>query len=234
MKNYYSFAYLDKKMIDILYTQIFDNIVEKIISSTNTEQIDSELQASLFKFINSSIEGQESSITSNNVKIIDSIYKKAQILINHFKDENNININDIIDNNCMENESIYFVGKATFFLSDIYDRTSGLSLFSSPYIEDRYITIDNNSVFVLETGNTDFIHKHCSSYIDTDDYYGINFMNNLDYGILMHLSNDKTEKSIRHLTTKIKRAKHFRFYVFGELIKENNEYYKISPFAVWQ
>lgn len=234
MKNYYSFAYLDKKMIDILYTQIFDNIVEKIISLTNTEQIDSELQASLFKFINSSIEGQESSITSNNVKIIDSIYKKAQILINHFKDENNININDIIDNNCMKNESIYFVGKATFFLSDIYDKTSGLSLFSSPYIEDRYITIDNNSVFVLETGNTDFMHKHCSSYIYTDDYYGINFMNNLDYGILMHLSNDKTEKSIRHLTTKIKRAKHFRFYVFGEFIKESNEYYKISPFAVWQ
>jgi len=146
MKNYYSFAYLDKIMIDILYTQMFDNIVEKIISSTNTEQIDSELQASLFKFINSSIEGEESSITSNNIKIIDSIYKKAQILINHFKDENNININDIIDNNCMENESIYFVGKATFFLSDIYDKTTGASLFSSPYIEDRYITIDKNTV----------------------------------------------------------------------------------------
>lgn len=115
---------------DILYTQMFDNIVEKIISSTNTEQIDSELQASLFKFINSSIEGEESSITSNNIKIIDSIYKKAQILINHFKDENNININDIIDNNCMENESIYFVGKATFFLSDIYDKTTGAWLYA--------------------------------------------------------------------------------------------------------
>lgn len=234
MKNCYSFVYLDKKLIDILYTQMFDNIVEKIISLTNAEQIDSELQASLFKIINSSINGQESSITSNNIKIVDSIYKKAQILINHFKDENNININNIIDNNCIENESIYFVGNSIFFLSDIYDKTTGASLFSSPYIEDRYITIDKNSVFVLETGNTDFIHKHCSSYIDADDYYGINFMKNLDYGILMHLSNDKTEKSIRHLTTKIKRAKHFQFYVFGELIKENNEYYKISPFAIWQ
>lgn len=161
MKNCYSFVYLDKKMIDILYTQLFDNIVEKIISSTNAEQIDSELQASLFKIINSSINGQESSITSNNVKIVNSIYKKAQILINHFKNEDNINIDDIIENNCIKNESIYFVGKATFFLSDIYDRTSGLSLFSSPYTEDRYITIDKNSVFVLETGNTDFIHKHC-------------------------------------------------------------------------
>lgn len=140
MKNCYSFVYLDKKMIDILYSQLFDNIVEKIISSTNAEQIDSELQASLFKIINSSINGQESSITSNNVKIVNSIYKKAQILIiNHFKNEDNINIDDIIENNCIENESIYFVGKSIFFLSDIYDKTTGASSFSSPYIEDRYI-----------------------------------------------------------------------------------------------
>ena len=148
---------------------MFDNIVEKIISSTNTEQIDAELQASLFKVINSNIDGQESTTTSNNVKIVNSIYKKAQILINHFKDDDNININDIIDNNCIENESIYFVGKSTFFLSDIYDKTSGFSLFRLPYIEDRYITIDKNSVLVLETGNTSFIHTHCSSYIDTDE-----------------------------------------------------------------
>lgn len=234
MKDCYTFIYLDKKIIEMLYSQIFDNIEEEFISSVDAEQINAGIKSNLLNVLKSNIDGQESTSTSNNVKIVKSIYKKAQILINNFKHDKIININDIIDKNKMDNESIYFVGKSTFFLSDIYNNATGISLFKYPYIEDRYITINDDSVFVMETGNTDFIHTHCSSYIDTDDYYGINFMKNLDYGILMHISNNKIEKSIRHLTTKIKRAKHFNFYVFGELIKENKHYYKIIPFAIWQ
>ena len=100
--------------------------------------------------------------------------------------------------------------------------------------DTRRINLDDDSVLVLETGDTAFIKEHCSDYIDTDDYYAINVAANADFGIMMHMSNSKIKKAIRHLTWVIKRAKHFNFYVFEELIKSSDKYYKISPFAIWQ
>ena len=129
MKKCYSFVYLDEKMIDMLFPQIFDNVAENTISSTTTEQFDSEIKANLLGILNSSIDGQDKNTTSNSIKIINSIYKKAQLLINYFKNDNIINISDIINNNLNNKESIYFVGRSTFFLSDIYNKNSGASLF---------------------------------------------------------------------------------------------------------
>lgn len=45
MKDYYSFIYLDEQMIEILYSQIFDNIVERNVSSSNEEQIKSNVKS---------------------------------------------------------------------------------------------------------------------------------------------------------------------------------------------
>ncbi|MCD7872913.1 MAG: hypothetical protein LUG21_06425 [Clostridiales bacterium] len=64
MKDYYSFIYLDEQMIEILYSQIFDNIVERNVSSSNEEQIKSNVKANLINVLNSSIDGQEILINS--------------------------------------------------------------------------------------------------------------------------------------------------------------------------
>lgn len=86
----------------------------------------------------------------------------------------------------------------------------------------------------MESGNTDFIIKNCSEYMNSDNYYKSNQNKNINYGLIMHMSNTKIKKDIRHLTWEIKKAKHFKFYVFGELIKSSDRFYQISPFAIWQ
>lgn len=234
MKDYYSFIYLDEQMVEILYSQIFDNIVEENVSSSSAEQIKSNVKANLINVLNSSIDGQETTSSFQSTRSVNSIYKKAQILVNYFRDNSIIELEKIITKNRNFDENIYFVGKSTFFLSEVYDKKTGLSLFDSPSSNEYYFPIDENSIFILETGNTDFLKKHCSKYINTDDYFSININKYTDYGIIMHMSNNKMKKDIRHLTTKIKRAKHFNFFVFGELIKESSQYYKISPYAIWQ
>ena len=234
MKDYYSFVYLDNDAIDILYPQVFGDIVEKNIIHSSEESVDASINANLLSILGSNASSKENSLSSENVKLITSTARKAQLLIKHFQKNNSLSLQDIITNNQPFMESLCFVGKDVFFLSDIYNKKTGSSLFSSMFDDTRRINLDDDSVLILETGDTAFIKEHCSGYIDTDDYYAINVTANADFGIMMHMSNSKIKKDIRHLTWVIKRAKHFNFFVFGELIKSSDKYYKISPFAIWQ
>ena len=234
MKDYYSFVYLDNDAIDILFPQIFGDVVEKNIIHSNEESIDASVNANLLSILGSNVSGKENSLSSENIKLVTSPARKAQLLIKYFKNNNDISIQDIIANNQPFVESLCFVGKGVFFLSDIYNKKTGSSLFQNVFDDTQRIDLDDDSVLVLETGDTAFIKNHCSSYLDTDDYYSINMTANTNYGVMMHMSNSKIKKDIRHLTWVIKRAKHFNFYVFGELIKSSEKYYKISPFAIWQ
>lgn len=234
MKDYYSFIYLDDDAIDILYPQVFGDIVEKNIIHSSEESTDASLNSSILNILGANTSSKENCLSSENVKIVTSTARKSQLLIKHFQDSK-LSLQDIIMNNQPFTESLFFVGKDVFFLSDIYNKKTGISLFSKVCGNDtQHITLDNDSVLILETGDTAFIKKHCSDYIDEDDYYVINSVKNKNYGIMMHMSNSKIKKNIRHLTWVIKKAEHFNFFVFGELIKSGNTFYKISPFAIWQ
>lgn len=133
--------------------------------------------------------------------------------------------------NQTKEDSIFFVGKAPFFLRDICDAETGISQLSD---EHEYVRFTDNSLIMMESGNTAFIRDFSSTYMDSDDYYAINMSKLSKYGILMNLSNSKTRKNIRHLNNRIVRGKHNNFYVFGQLLKMSSELYKINPFAVWQ
>lgn len=221
MKNYYSFVYLDNDAIDTLYPQVFGDVIEKSIVCSSEESIDASINAKILSILGSNVSSKENGSLSENIKLVTSTPRKAQLLIKHFQNSR-LSIQDIITSNQPFEESLCFVGKGSFFLTDIYDKETGISLFSNT----QYINLNNNSIIVLETGNTNFINRYCSSYDDTN--------RNTDFGVMMHISNLKIKKNIRHLTWIIKRAKHFNFFVFGELIKSSNKFYKISPFAIWQ
>ncbi len=238
MKEYYSFVYLDIDSIDNLYPQVFGDIIERNVITSNEESIDESINAKIFNILGANANNKQNSISSENLKFATSTARKAQLLINFFKTDIT-SIQDIIENvqATNENESFYFVGNGTFFLSDIYDSQTGVSLFPTHETCEnniQHININNDSVLIMESGNTNFISKYCSECIDLDDYYKINLSNNLKYGIIMHMSNKKIKKDIRHLTYKIKKAKDFEFYVFGELTKASNRFYQISPFAIWR
>jgi len=223
MKTYYSFVYLDDNIIDGLYSQLFGDAVEICTMKEDTTNIDASIKSNLMNIIKSTILGQSKTSISEQEKMVISTSKKAQLLINHLKKEE-ISIQEIISHNQPFNESIYFVGKAYFVISDIYDEKTGLSLFSNR-LEDELRYIGNNAfVIVLENGNTKFIKQNCLDDKKNKDYL---------YGIMLHMSSSKMKKNIRHLTWRVERSKGFDFYIFGELIKCSEVYYKICPFAIW-
>lgn len=230
MKDYFSFVYLDNSNIDDLYPQIFGDVIEKNILHSNEENTNMSIKANIFNILGSNADSKENVLISENVKIVIPTSRKAQLLINYFQN-NVLSIQDIIASNQPFEKSVFFVGNAVFFLSDIYNEKTGVSLFNE---HENHVNLDDNSVLILETGNTDFIRRHCLDYMDTDDYYAINNNRNAKFGIMMHMSNLKMKKNIRHLTWEIKRAKHFKFYVFGQLVKSSQRFYKIVPFSIWQ
>lgn len=219
MKAYYSFVYLDDKIIESLYSQLFGDVIEKCSIKKDENSITTSIKSNILNMLKSTISGQEQTLTSEQEITVVSSSKKAQLLIEHIK-SNKVSIQKIIADNQPYEESIYFVGRARFFISDIYDKKTGTSLFSNN-LEDELDHINTDYVLVLESGNTDFINK-------ISDHE-----KNSLYGIMMHMSNSKMKKNIRHLTWQVRRAKEINFCVLGELIKCSEKYYKISPFAVW-
>ncbi len=233
--NYYPFIYLDDDMINSLYSQMFGDIIEKNISHNNSDEATLSINSNLFNILGATINNKDEYSLLETTKIVISTARKAQIIINYFRKQTIPPIQSIIKNNLPINEGQLFVGKSTFFLSDIVDKNTGASLLNNN-MNSQYknIVINDSSLYVLESGNTYFIHKHCTDYMNTDDYYRLNLTKNDKYGLMMHMSNSKIKKDIRHLTWAIERAKSFNFFVFGELIKSSEQFYKISPFAIWQ
>lgn len=236
MKPYYSFVYIDDYFIDSLYSQVFGDITEQTVLTTNSEDSNLSAESKIPSFFNFGLSGKETFSESYTNKFVISTPRKAQMLINYLTKEKTFipSLQEIIANNQPFNESLLFVGKGTFFLSDIIDKKTDSSLlYMNQESNYKKTIIDENSVLILETGNTYFIHKHCADYMNTDDYYKMNISKNVKYGIMMHMSNSKIKKDIRHLTWAISKAKSFNFFVFGELVKSSEQFYKAIPFAVW-
>lgn len=232
--SYYSFVYLDDDLIASLYSQMFDDVSEKCELQTNMGGVDLSANSKVLNFVGMSVNGKGEVSTSETIKIVTSIYKKAQCIINYFIDNAVFPIQTVIEREHPFDENVLFVGKATFFLSDIVNKRNGKSLLhNTDELQESYPIIDENSLFVLESGNTRFIHDHCSDYMNTDDYYKLNINKNAKYGIMMHMSNSKIKKDLRHLTWSIKETKSFNFTVMGELIHSGDRFYKIVPFAIW-
>ena len=232
MKKYYSYIYLDSTVIDDLYPQIFGDIIEKNVTQSNEDISNMNLNANIFNVFSGNIDKNENNTLAENTKMVTSTARKAQLLINYFKTDN-MYIPNIIENNTPFTESVYFVGKSTFFLRDIYNKRTGESLFigNSPYSaynqpKVNYLDLDDDAIIILETGDDKYIHEY---------QYGLyrDYLSDA-IEIMMHMSNIKIRKDVRHLTSVIHQRHSFNFFVFGELIHTNDSFYKISPFAVWQ
>lgn len=230
MDRLYFFLYLDCDNIDQLYSQVFGNMTEQSVTQSSKEKFDSSVNANLLSVLGSNIEGQSSNLVSVNTTYSLTASQKATQLIERFRNEKT-SIQDIILKNQTKEDNIFFVGKATFFLRDICDAETGISQLGDGH---EFVRLTDNSLIMLESGNTTFIKEFSSTYMDSDDYYAINMSKMSRYGILMSLSNSKIKKNIRHLNNQIIRGKHNNFYVFGQLLKMSSELYSINPFAVWQ
>lgn len=232
MKRYYSFVYLDEDAVQMLFSQVYGDIVEQDIEYSNLETMDSSVNTGLLEMLSSKISSKGEFSFSKKFKYVPSPARMTQMLIDQFKTDN-IFIQDIVESNQPFEESIYFVGKGTFFLSDMYNQKTGESLFVTALEEQiSHINPNDNSVIVLEMGKTYFVQNYCS---DQDNLLIESEKPGCDkYGIMMHVSNAKMKKNFRHLTWEIKKAKKFDLYVFGEIVKCGDILYKISPFAIWR
>lgn len=222
MKNFYSYVYLDKNVIDDLYPQVFnDDIVEKNIIQSNEDAINMNINANLLNMFGSEAKNIENKTFSENTKIVTSTARKAQMLINHLKTDK-MSLQDIIKDNQQSEESVFFVGKSTFFLKDIYNKETGKSIFLNSHIN---LELNENSILILETGDDYYIEKYMRTGYPSSPCL---------FEAMMHVSNVKIRKDVRHLTSVIHQRNPFVFFVFGELIHTNHKFYKISPFAIWQ
>jgi len=242
MKDFYSFVYLDDDAIKILYPQVFGDIIEKCIIQSSEDSIDASVKASLLNILGSNIDSKSNNSIVENFKMVTSVPRQAQLLINHFRDKDILSIDGIISSHRPLSESLHFVGQATFLLDEVYNKVTGESLMDNYRYLGRYMSrkstpdeqegdnanklfvLDNDSLFVLQSG-----YDELSPYSRERD-------ENLDsqYDIRMHLSNSKIKKDVRHLTSAINKGAEFIFFVFGELIQSHQRVFKINPFAVWQ
>lgn len=229
MKEYYSFVYLDSTVIDDLYPQVFeDDAIEIEVSKSGEETTNADINASFLNILGSKVDSSERTISSKNAKIITSTARKAQLLIKFFEGEE-LSVEKIIKKNFPLDESIFFVGKSTFFLKDIFDKRTGKSMLvhGGPYgtSTSENVVLNDDAVFVLETGDDEYVRRYKNgTYID--------FLPDI-LEIMMHVSNVKIRKDVRHMTSVIRQKSSFNFFVFGELIHTNANFYKISPFAIW-
>lgn len=222
MKNFYSFVYLDKDSVDDLYSQVFeDDVVEKFITNSNEDITDIDINANLLNVFGSQAKNSENNTFLENVKIVTSTARKAQLLINRFKTDK-MSLQDIIKDNKQWEESIYFIGKSTFFLKDIYNKETGKSIFLN---NCENFELSENSILILETGDDYYIEKYKRTGYPSSPYI---------FEAMMHVSNIKIKKDVRHLTSVIQQRNQFNFFVFGQIIHNDNKFYKISPFAIWQ
>lgn len=222
MKNFYSYVYLDTVVIDDLYPQVFENdIIEKNIIQSNEDTTNMKVNANLLNILGSEARDIENNTFSESSKIVTSTARKAQLLINHLKTDK-VSLQDIITDNQETEESIFFVGKSTFFLKDIYNKETGKSIFLNSHTN---LELNENSILILETGDDYYIEKYKRTGYPSSPCL---------FEAMMHISNIKIRKDVRHLTSVIHQRNQFDFFVLGELIHTNYKFYKISPFAIWQ
>ena len=178
MREYYSFLYLDKKSIKNLYPQIFGDMVEKTIARSKEWEVESKIEAGIPKALDANIRGDKSALFSENIKTAKNNAVKAQELINWVRRQENIKdiqyIQDIIESNKNKN-SFPFVGKSVFMLRGVYEIGETVHWLDEPF------NISNKSVFVLESGKTDFVNKNIAEYQGTE-FYSLN--RNCKYGII--------------------------------------------------
>jgi len=232
MNKFYSFPYLDCYNIDQIYSQLFENIIEQSIINSNEGKFDSTVNANLLGILGSNLKGQASNLTSVNTTYNLTSSQKAALLVERFRNEK-ISIQEIISENQAKEESIFFVGSATFFLRDIQDVETGKSQLG----DRREISpLTDNSLFIFESGNTPFIKQYFSENAESHDKhveYVISISKQAKYDIVMKLSNSKFQKSIRHLNKCVCRGMYNHFYVFGQLIELSTNFYSVNPFAIW-
>lgn len=233
MKQFYSFVYLDSTAIDDLYPQVFhDDAIETIATQSIEDTNDAEINANILKTIVGSIDSRVSTMLSPNARMVTSTARRAQLLIDYFKTDE-ISIANIIRENTPFTEGLFFVGQSTFFLRNIYDKKTGKSLFAHaesqqlPYSSNEGVVLNTDAVLVLETGDEEYVYRYSQGrYVDYSPHI---------LEIMMHVSNVKIRKDVRHLTSAIRRRASFRFFVFGLLVPTGrSEFYKISPLAIWQ
>ena len=70
MKDFYSFVYLDDDAIEILYPQVFGDIIEKCILQSNVDSIDASVKASLFDYLGSNIDSKLNNSIVENFKMV--------------------------------------------------------------------------------------------------------------------------------------------------------------------
>ena len=233
MKQFYSFVYLDSTAIDDLFPQVFnDDAIETIVTESSEETNDVAVNSDLFTVIGGAIDSRVSTTLSQNTRMVTSTARKAQLLISKFRTDE-ISIERIIQRNIPLTEGIFFVGQSTFFLRDIRDSTTDKSMFTEdepnrpPHSSDENVVLNKDAILVLETGGEEYVRRYRNRrYMDyTPDILEI----------MMHVSNVKIRKDVRHLTSVIRRRASFKLFVFGLLVPTSrDEFYKISPFAIWQ
>jgi len=242
VKDAIVFIYRDDYCIETLYNQIYDEVVETILSSSDKSEIDASINAGFLKIVNAETSGKINNINTEQRKIVTSIDRKTRILLDLYKTDSML-IDDIINASLPFKESIYFVGMASFFLTKIYDNKTGESILPNVQQNTSYVSLNENTMIELEAGNTDLVKKYCVNYVDSKDYFDADFYKETKNALRINMSNAKIKKNIRHITHDMKLGKHFNFYVFGEIIpsarkdrKTDNDtrYFIINPFAIWQ
>lgn len=115
MRSYYSFVYLDDESVESLYSQIFDDIAEKSQLQTNAGGVDLSANSKVLNIVGLSVNGKGEVSTTETAKIVTSIYKKAQCIINNFIDNTVFPIQTVIEKEQPFDESTLFVGRGRFF-----------------------------------------------------------------------------------------------------------------------
>lgn len=233
LRNY---IYLDEDVIQGLYNQIFDNIIDETISTQNNFKgdISGGIEASgITKAVidAGSNVGAEYTVQKTNEKQYQiSVEKKTNLLISKISNGAPQKISDILDGKHPLKESIIFVGKALFTLISVYNQDGENTDLRNSLIS----YYDRNPSILLETGTTFHIGEYSIDYPDDDEYHDLREFENMKYGVIMNLGEKKIRQSIRHLTFNIKLGKKFLLNVFGEIYYDSGKYYIVKPFAIWR
>ncbi len=229
-----NYIYLDEDVIQSLYNQVYDNIIEeKMLTQNNYKgEIAGDIEASgIVKSlidIGGNIAAEYDVQKTNEKQYQISIEKKTNLLISKIADDKSIKIKDILDEKHPLKESLIFVGKALFTLTGLYDKDG----IKTDLRESLITYYNQNPSMILETGSTHNVNQY-SSYND-DEYVYMKEFEDMKYGVIMNLGGEKIKQSIRHLTYHIKFGKKFLFHVFGEMNYSGGIYYLIKPFAIWR
>ncbi len=139
MRNCYPFVYLDESAINYLYPQIFDDSVERSMTRSSEDNLDSSVKSNLLNMLGSDISSNQNSTISQSVTFATSTARKAQLLIDHFQADTS-SLLDIISGNHPHENSICVVEKSPFSLCDIHSDCS-------------HYTCDDHSLATISRGS---------------------------------------------------------------------------------